>query len=48
MSIKKINANKEDENKKKVVNLSDKLFDKIYNLKSSDKPEMEIIPLDSN
>ena len=44
-SIKKINANKEDENKKKVENLPDKLFEKIYNLKSSKTPE--IINLDS-
>ncbi len=45
ISIKKINANKEDENKKKVENLSDKLFKSIYNLKSSEVPE--IINLDS-
>ncbi len=45
ISIKKINANKQDENKKKIENLPDKLFKKIYNLKSSGTPD--IVNLDS-
>ncbi len=40
ISLKKINAKKEDENKKKVTNLSDELFKMIYNLKSSSAPEI--------
>ena len=40
ISIKKINANKEDENKNKIKNLSDNLFKKIYNLKSIKSPEI--------
>ena len=38
--IKKINANKEDEKKDKIKNLSDSLFNKIYNLKSVQSPEV--------
>ena len=41
ISLKKINAKKEDENKKKVANLSDELFKMIYNLKSSSAPEIQ-------
>ena len=37
--IKNINANKEDENKNKISNLSEKLFKKIYNL-SPQSPEV--------
>jgi len=40
INIKKINANKEDENKNKITNLSNDLFKKIYNLKSVNKPEV--------
>jgi len=40
ISYDKISANKEDENKKKIKNLSNKLFEKIYNLKSSQTPEI--------
>ena len=40
ISFKKVNANKEDENKKKIENLSDNLFKKIYNLKSIKSPEI--------
>ena len=36
----KVNASKEDENQKKIVNLSDNLFKKIYNLKSIQVPEI--------
>ena len=39
VSINKINANKENENKKK-INLSDSLFKKIYNLSSINTPEI--------
>ncbi len=42
--INKINAKKQDENKKKIQNLTDNLFKKIYNLKSTVSPE--IINLD--
>ncbi len=45
VSIKKINAKKENENKKEIENLSDKLFRKIYNLKSIQVPE--IVNLDN-
>ncbi len=38
--IKKINAKKEDENKNKIKNLSDNLFKKIYNLNSTQTPEI--------
>ena len=40
INIKKINANKEDENKNKITNLSNDLFKKIYNLNSVNKPEI--------
>jgi len=40
VSFKMINAKKENENKIKVENLSDNLFKKIYNLKSSKTPEI--------
>ncbi len=40
ISYDKISANKEDENKRKIKNLSNKLFEKIYNLKSSQTPEI--------
>ncbi len=40
IDIKKINANKEDENKNKITNLSNDLFKKIYNLNSANKPEI--------
>ncbi len=43
--IKKINARKEDEKNKKISNLPDNLFKKIYNLKSTQMPE--IINIDS-
>jgi len=45
ISIKKINAKKEDESKNKIKNLSDNLFKKIYNLKSINSPE--VINLDN-
>ena len=38
--LKKVNANKENENQKKINNLSDSLFKKIYNLKSIQSPEI--------
>ena len=38
--LKKVNANKENENQKKIDNLSDNLFKKIYNLKSIQVPEI--------
>ena len=40
INIRKINANKEDENKNKITNLSNDLFKKIYNLNSVNKPEV--------
>ena len=40
VSFKMINAKKENENRKKAENLSDNLFKKIYNLKSSKAPEI--------
>jgi len=40
ISLEKVDANKENENKKKVEKLSDKLFKKIYNLKSIETPEI--------
>ena len=40
ISIAKINSKKEDQNKKKVDNLSDALFNKIYNIKSENSPEI--------
>ncbi len=38
--LNKINRNKEDENKEKIENLPDILFKKIYNLKSTQVPEI--------
>jgi len=35
-----INANKEDENKNKIKNISDKLFKKIFNIKNVNSPEV--------
>ena len=43
--INKVNINKEDENKKKIKNLPDNLFKKIYNLNSEKSPE--VINLDN-
>ncbi len=40
ISIKKVNSKKEDENKNKVKNISDKLFKKIFNLKAVQFPEI--------
>ena len=40
VSIKKINAKKEDENQNKIKNLSDKLFKKIFNLRNIKFPEV--------
>ncbi len=40
ISIKKINAKKEDENKKEIKNLPDNLFKKIYNLNLIKSPEV--------
>ena len=40
ISIEKINAKKEDTNKNKVKKISDKLFKKIFNLKSLNSPEI--------
>ena len=40
VKIKKINAKKEDQNKNKLNNISDALFKKIYNIKSSKLPEV--------
>ena len=45
ISIKKINAKKEDENKKKIEILSDNLFNKVYNLSLIQTPE--IISIDN-
>ena len=45
ISLNKVNAKKEDENKRKIENLSDNFFEKIYNLKSIQAPE--IINLDN-
>ena len=45
ISINKINANKEDENKNINKNIPDNLFKKIYNLKSINSPE--VINLDN-
>ena len=38
--INKINAKKEDQNKSKVTNIPDDLFNKIYNIKSTKSPEI--------
>ncbi|MDC0433561.1 SurA N-terminal domain-containing protein [Pelagibacteraceae bacterium] len=40
VKIKKINAKKEDQSKNKLNNISDTLFKKIYNIKSSKLPEI--------
>ena len=40
VSIKKINAKKEDENQNKIKNFSDKLFKKIFNLRNIKFPEV--------
>ena len=58
ISFKKVNANKEDDGKNKIENLSDNLFIKIYNLKSIKSPEIislnnkyylaEILSIDKN
>ena len=45
ISFNKVNANKENENQKKIENLPDNLFKKIYNLDSIQNPE--IINLDN-
>ena len=45
LSVKMINSKKEDENKNKINNLSDNLFNKIYNLNKINSPE--IINVDS-
>ena len=45
ITIKEINSSKEDKNKKKIQNLPDNLFKKIYNLKIIQEPE--IINLDN-
>ena len=45
ITVKKINANKEDEDKNKVKNISDNLFKKIYSMNSIRSPE--IINLDN-
>tara|TARA_B100001057_G_scaffold141042_1_gene140782 strand:- start:965 stop:2419 length:1455 start_codon:yes stop_codon:yes gene_type:complete len=38
--IDKVNAKKEDQNKKKITNLPDDLFKKIYNIKNTQTPEI--------
>ena len=40
ISIQKVNANKENENKVKIENLSEGLFKKIFNLNSEQSPEI--------
>ena len=40
IEFNKINANKEDENKKKIEKLPDNLFNKIYNIKNTQSPEV--------
>ena len=40
IEFNKINANKEDENKNKIEKLSDNLFNKIYNIKNTQSPEV--------
>jgi peptidyl-prolyl cis-trans isomerase D len=40
VKIKKINAKKEDQNKNKINNLPDTLFNKVYNIKSAKTPEV--------
>ena len=41
--LKNINTNKEDNEKKQIKNLPDKLFKKIYNLNSTKTPEVIIV-----
>ena len=43
IKIDKINSKKEDQNKNKINNISENLFNKIYNLKSTQSPEIIII-----
>ena len=43
IKINKINSKKEDSNKNKINNISENLFNKIYNLKSTQSPEIIII-----
>ena len=40
VEFNKINANKEDENKNKIEKLPDNLFNKIYNIKNTQSPEV--------
>jgi len=40
VKINKINAKKEDQNRSKVNNIADNLFNKIYNIKSTKSPEI--------
>jgi peptidyl-prolyl cis-trans isomerase D len=40
IEFNKINANKEDENKNKIEKLPDNLFNKIYNIKNTQSPEV--------
>ncbi|MFL2876153.1 MAG: hypothetical protein CNB20_01895 [Pelagibacterales bacterium MED-G43] len=40
IELNKVNANKEDENKNKIKNISEKLFKKIYNIKDVQSPEI--------
>ena len=40
VQFNKINANKEDENKNKIEKLPDNLFNKIYNIKNTQSPEV--------
>ena len=40
VKINKISAKKEDQNKNKINNIPDELFNKIYNIKSTDSPEV--------
>jgi len=40
VKINKINAKKEDQNKNKINNIPDELFSKIYNIKSTELPEV--------
>ena len=44
--IKKVDSKKRDENKKKVTNLSDELFEKIYSIKKEKLPE--VIKIENN
>ena len=40
IKVNKINAKKEDQNKNKINNIPDELFSKIYNIKSTELPEV--------